>query len=49
MDVHTGLCSGCGRTIEEIVGWGAADGDQKRAILALIAQRQLNTMTNATK
>ena len=39
MDAHSGLCSGCGRTIEEIVAWAAADGEQKREILANIMQR----------
>jgi len=34
------LCEGCQRTIEEIIEWGSADDQGKRAILARIAQRR---------
>lgn len=36
----TGLCEGCHRTIEEIIEWGSADAEGKRAILARIGQRR---------
>jgi predicted Fe-S protein YdhL (DUF1289 family) len=36
----TGLCEGCLRTIDEIVGWGRADDDTKRAIWAEIRRRE---------
>jgi predicted Fe-S protein YdhL (DUF1289 family) len=36
----TGLCEGCMRTIDEIVGWGAASDDAKRAIWAEIRRRE---------
>ena len=36
----TGLCEGCHRTIEEIIDWGSADVEGKRAILARIGQRR---------
>ena len=31
MDKATGLCRGCMRTIDEIVAWGTAGDDYKRA------------------
>ena len=35
-----GLCVGCLRTIEEIVDWGKASDDRKRAIVAAIDRRR---------
>lgn len=40
IDAATGLCAGCGRTVEEIARWPAADAEEKRAILARIAARR---------
>lgn len=40
IDVASGLCDGCGRTLEEIARWPAADAEEKRAILARIAGRR---------
>lgn len=40
MAPDTGLCRGCLRTIDEIVAWGSADDDTKRAIWHAIGQRQ---------
>jgi predicted Fe-S protein YdhL (DUF1289 family) len=41
--VHeTGLCQGCMRTIDEIVAWGAASDEVKRAIWAEIHRREAN-------
>jgi len=40
MDAGSGLCRGCLRSLDEIAGWQAADDDEKRAILARIAQRR---------
>lgn len=37
-----GLCAGCLRTIDEIVAWGGADADRKRAILAAIDARRVD-------
>lgn len=34
-----GLCVGCLRTLEEIVAWGMASDERKRAILAAVALR----------
>lgn len=36
----TGLCRGCLRTIDEIVSWGTAGDDYKRAVWAEIRQRE---------
>jgi predicted Fe-S protein YdhL (DUF1289 family) len=33
------VCLGCGRSLAEIVRWGSASDDEKRAILALCRQR----------
>ena len=40
MDKQTGLCRGCLRTIEEIVAWGKADDDYKRAVWSEIRRRE---------
>jgi predicted Fe-S protein YdhL (DUF1289 family) len=40
MSESTGLCEGCLRTIDEIVQWGNADDESKRAILSCIEQRR---------
>jgi len=36
----TGLCEGCLRTIDEIVAWGRADDDYKRAVWGEIRRRE---------
>ncbi|WP_328804817.1 DUF1289 domain-containing protein [Noviherbaspirillum galbum] len=40
MNPQTGLCEGCWRTIDEIVMWGTADNDKKKAVWAEIERRQ---------
>ena len=40
MDPATGLCKGCLRTIDEIVAWGTASDDAKRAVWAEIRRRE---------
>ena len=40
MDPATGLCEGCFRTIDEIVQWGNASEDAKRAVWRDIQRRQ---------
>jgi predicted Fe-S protein YdhL (DUF1289 family) len=37
---ETGLCEGCMRTIDEIVAWGSAGDDYKRAVWAEIRRRE---------
>ncbi len=34
------LCVGCYRTLDEIVRWSSASDDDKREILAAVAQRR---------
>jgi uncharacterized protein len=38
----TGLCRGCLRTIGEIVEWGSASEEYKRAVWAEIRRREAN-------
>ncbi len=40
MAPDTGLCEGCMRTIDEIIGWGAQSDDYKRAVWAEIRRRE---------
>lgn len=40
MDPATGLCQGCMRTIDEIVKWGSAPDEYKRAVWAEIRRRE---------
>ncbi|HBZ08176.1 MULTISPECIES: DUF1289 domain-containing protein [Massilia] len=40
MDKATGLCRGCMRTIDEIVAWGTAGDDYKRAVWKEIRRRE---------
>ncbi len=39
IDVTTGLCEGCLRTIDEIAAWGTLDASARRAILDRLPQR----------
>ena len=36
----TGLCEGCMRTIDEIIGWSSASDEAKRAIWQEIRRRE---------
>lgn len=40
MDEAAGVCAGCLRTLEEISVWSLLDDDEKRALLAELAQRR---------
>jgi predicted Fe-S protein YdhL (DUF1289 family) len=40
MDLDTGLCQGCLRSLDEIVAWAGADDDFKRAVWAQIRRRE---------
>jgi predicted Fe-S protein YdhL (DUF1289 family) len=42
MAPDTGLCKGCLRTIDEIIGWSAAGDDYKRAVWSEIRRREAN-------
>lgn len=41
MEVATGLCRGCLRTLEEITAWSKLDDEGKRTVWARIEQRAL--------
>lgn len=40
IDAKSGLCAGCGRSIDEIASWSAMSGEQRRAIMAILPARQ---------
>jgi predicted Fe-S protein YdhL (DUF1289 family) len=40
MDAETGLCVGCQRTMDEIVAWGTASDDERRAVWREIDRRR---------
>ncbi|MBB3223918.1 DUF1289 domain-containing protein [Pseudoduganella umbonata] len=40
MNRDTGFCEGCLRSIDEIVAWGKADDDYKRAVWAQLRLRE---------
>lgn len=40
--MEQGLCAGCFRTIDEIARWANAGDDDKRLILAAVAQRRIH-------
>jgi predicted Fe-S protein YdhL (DUF1289 family) len=39
MDEPSGLCAGCGRTLDEIALWSVLDDDDKRTVWALLPER----------
>jgi predicted Fe-S protein YdhL (DUF1289 family) len=39
MDMHTELCEGCLRTLDEIAAWGRMADEEKKQVWALVAQR----------
>ena len=43
MNQSTGWCEGCRRTIEEIAAWSSYSAAQKRAVLARLPARKLQT------
>lgn len=40
MDEASGLCEGCGRTLDEIALWSVLDDDDKRQVLQDVARRR---------
>jgi len=38
-DETSGLCAGCGRTLDEIALWSVLDDDDKRTVWALLPER----------
>jgi hypothetical protein len=43
LDAETGLCIGCGRTIEEIARWATMSDRERRAIMAGLPERMQRT------
>lgn len=39
IDPRTNLCLGCGRTLGEIARWPRMEGAERRAVMALLADR----------
>jgi uncharacterized protein len=40
MDAASGLCIGCGRTLDEIAAWTAMSQEERRAVMALLPARK---------
>jgi uncharacterized protein len=40
IDAVSGLCIGCGRSLEEIARWGELSAEQRRAIMAVLPARR---------
>jgi predicted Fe-S protein YdhL (DUF1289 family) len=40
IDANSGLCAGCGRSLDEIANWAAMTPEQRRAIMAILPVRQ---------
>lgn len=47
MDAQQGLCTGCYRTIDEIISWGNASDASKRAIWRQIRLRMFASAASA--
>jgi predicted Fe-S protein YdhL (DUF1289 family) len=39
LDVGTGLCLGCGRTIDEIAAWGSMSAAERRRVIGELPAR----------
>jgi len=39
MDPTSGLCSGCGRTLDEIAYWGSMSEDERQAVMRVLPER----------
>jgi predicted Fe-S protein YdhL (DUF1289 family) len=39
LEAGAGLCLGCGRTVEEIAGWGTMSAGERRRIMAELPAR----------
>jgi uncharacterized protein len=39
LDAASGLCTGCGRTLDEIARWGSMSDQQRRAIMTELPRR----------
>jgi predicted Fe-S protein YdhL (DUF1289 family) len=48
MALHSGLCTGCLRSLDEIATWSTCDDSQKKAIWVKIEQRIVAIATDLT-
>jgi predicted Fe-S protein YdhL (DUF1289 family) len=39
MDARAGICTGCGRTLDEIARWGTMEEGERLRIMSLLADR----------
>jgi predicted Fe-S protein YdhL (DUF1289 family) len=39
VDAASGLCAGCGRTLDEIVRWGSMSDAERAAIMRILPER----------
>lgn len=39
MDPRSGICAGCGRTLDEIARWSTMDEVERRAVMHLLDRR----------
>lgn len=39
IETETGLCAGCGRSLDEIARWGSMSDEDRRRIMAELASR----------
>ncbi|MGD9803897.1 MAG: DUF1289 domain-containing protein [Hyphomicrobiaceae bacterium] len=40
LDAASGICTGCGRTLEEIASWSRLSPEQRRQIMSELARRR---------
>jgi predicted Fe-S protein YdhL (DUF1289 family) len=44
IDAATGLCSGCGRTLDEIARWASMSDGERQAIMRALPERHARDM-----
>ena len=49
LDARTGLCLGCGRTIDEIARWSSMSEAERARIMEDLAQRETRGMDAAAR
>ncbi len=49
LDARSGLCLGCGRTIDEIARWASMSEAERERIMAELPARRANRALNTTE